>query len=93
MQTNAADSEKRTAVRPTAIYIGTDARGRVHYYHCPTETVHVAAACERVRRVQVEPGTERDLDAYVAAVADARGWDDRHYGLGIAELVAGGVDV
>jgi len=87
MSTNASNSQKRTAVRPTAFYVGEDARGRVHYYHTPTESVHVAAAGERVRHVQCEPGTERDLDAYAAAVARERGWSERHYGVALHHAI------
>lgn len=92
MSTNATNGQKST-VRPTAFYIGQDALGRCHYYHCATETVHIVAAGERIRRVQVEPGTERDLDAFVAAVGRERGWEERHYGLGLAEAIERGVDV
>jgi len=87
MSTKAPDRQNST-VRPSYFYIGTDGRGRVHYYDTPTETVHVAIDGQRVRRVQCEPGTEHDLDSYVAAVGDERGWSERHYGVALHGAIA-----
>lgn len=84
MSTYDTRHDKSRGYRPTHIVLGTDAAGATHHYHTPTETVHVV---RDGTREHVELLCGRPVDEWIMFVREVRGWADRQYGLGIADLV------
>lgn len=86
MATNATRTQNRTAVRPTYFDLGQDAGGAWHTYCTLTDEVHVVADGER-ELVQALEG--RDIEDWMAFVAQERGWDDRQYGTLFGDVLGG----
>jgi hypothetical protein len=96
MSTETPNAEESIAPghgRPRVIVVGQDRTGADHVYHTPTERVIVVAddGVERVESVN-PPGRDHDIHAWMAYVADERGWvtRDLHDGLGDALSASAG---
>ena len=86
MSTNTRSTQERTAVRPRYVSLGVDADGSHHVYRTVDESIHVVH-CERGRE-HVEHIARRPVDEWMVFVDERRGWDERHYGVGLAEMAA-----
>lgn len=76
MSTNASDSQKRTAVRPTYFALGIDAEGALHVFCTKDRTVHVLNDGERENTRWLD---RRPIGDWMGFVAERRGWVERNY--------------
>lgn len=77
-------SRKVVGGRPAYILVGTDREGAQHVYRTTDETVHVIQNGERelVQSVQAH-----GIEAWLAYVADERGWADCRFTDGLADMM------
>jgi hypothetical protein len=87
MATNAdAQNGTDSRVRDSTITLGEDERGALHIYRPHDELVHVVTADGK--REHVEDVAGRPVEDWMAFVEDRRGWEDKRYGVGLAEMAA-----
>jgi hypothetical protein len=97
MTTDAPSAEKRTGhtyrdrgrVRPHHVFLGIDANASHHIYQTTTETIHIVHEDGSRGRRLLDGG---DLDDYMSAVDDARGWAHRSYGKSCVDMLVDAVD-
>jgi len=86
MPPNARTSQKVVAGRPAYMVIGRDETGASHVYRTTDETIHVVRDTEREH---VQHLGARPVEDWLAHVADARGWAETHFALGLEDFVGG----
>lgn len=90
MSVNARTPDKGNATdpRPRNIFLGVDSEGLHHVYQTRLKRVIIVdPQREYEGRQAVQPLGGKTVDDWMSFIEGKRGWDDRRYGVSLAEMI------